>query len=698
MKIQKKLSITTLSLVLLLAVFGGTTSASTTSLSYGGSKVITGDFIEASEVITDSNKNIYTVGEFSPLSSQNFNPDGSDTKTSGGGTDMYITKTNSDGSYAWTKTFGGAGNDDLLDIAVDSSNNFYVVGYFRGSNVNLNPDGSTLFSSAGPTITQSFVSKYSAAGTHQWTKSYGGSQSSQAVGIEVANDGSLYLATTYSGTVDFNPDSGVDNHTALSSTDLNSAITKFNSNGDYLWTKAISSTELAAIDSIDSDSSGNIYLGGSFYGDIDLDPGAATASASTGVVDLADSFVVKLNSSGDYVWSKAFGGSAADPLTGLSVHGDSVFIAGYFSSASVNFNPGGSDSQSKSGSYSLYLSKWSTSGSYGWTKVIGNNTASPENITTDSIGNVYITGIFSGTNVNFDPGGSDLKSTESGEDYFFTSRWDNDGSYGWTKTNLKGDFAFAQSVTVDKDMDVYTVGYNFGDATGTNYNPDGSDIKGALGTFEYDLFRTKWDQTITSFINNAPSGLDIVDENGNSIVNDGTNAGTSVNAQIKSTANIPITDIQLNLSDNIDFSSVTAGTDIATGKAFVHGLAAAGAVGTHSLYVPKLAGQNMVTICPNATSLAEVSPTCQNAQNYTASSPNVQIRTVGSQEYWVVSGLTGTGGIGGQLSSNAGLTSAPNTGLEQTPMLRDYGLISLGVALALIGLRATNHAKTNRTY
>ena len=77
------------------------------------------------------------------------------------------------------------------------------------------------------------------------------------------------------------------------------------------------------------DSSGNVYTTG-YFANGDFDPGSGTTNlTSNGGYDV---FVSKLDSSGNYVWAKSFGGSGRD--YGHSVAVDSsgnVYTTGSFS-------------------------------------------------------------------------------------------------------------------------------------------------------------------------------------------------------------------------------------------------------------------------------------------------------------------------------------------------------------------------------
>ena len=60
--------------------------------------------------------------------------------------------------------------------------------------------------------------------------------------------------------------------------------------------------------SVAVDSSGNVYIAGGFEETVDFDPGAGTANLTSSAGD-TDGFVLKLDSSGNYLWARSFSGS-----------------------------------------------------------------------------------------------------------------------------------------------------------------------------------------------------------------------------------------------------------------------------------------------------------------------------------------------------------------------------------------------------
>ncbi|MDP6162158.1 MAG: hypothetical protein QF837_05700, partial [Acidimicrobiales bacterium] len=87
------------------------------------------------------------------------------------------------------------------------------------------------------------------------------------------------------------------------------------------------------------DSSGNIYTTGDFSGTADFDPGPGTTNLTQNGGGY-DAFVSKLNSSGDLVWAKSFGGSKEEESVSVAVDSSgNVYTTGWFRAAG-DFDPG----------------------------------------------------------------------------------------------------------------------------------------------------------------------------------------------------------------------------------------------------------------------------------------------------------------------------------------------------------------------
>ena len=137
--------------------------------------------------------------------------------------------------------------------------------------------------------------------------------------MAVDSSGNMYTTGGFKGTGDFDPGAGTTNLTSTGSYDV--FVSKLDSSGDLVWAKNFGgsggiSTDLAL--SVAVDSSGNVYTTGYFEGTFDFDPDEDETAELTSV-GARDVFVSKLDSSGNYVWAKSFGGTATDEGNSVAV-------------------------------------------------------------------------------------------------------------------------------------------------------------------------------------------------------------------------------------------------------------------------------------------------------------------------------------------------------------------------------------------
>ena len=325
---------------------------------YDWTKKFGGEFSDHGRAVaTDSSGNIYIAGSFT--GSVNFAADFSDNalKDSAGGTDIFITKINSNGTYGWTKRMGGAGHDGASGIAVDADDNVYVAGYFEGA-VNFGAD----FSDAGDKTslgnTDIFVTKIDANGTYGWTKRIGGADNDKASGIAVDADDNVYIAGSFRGGFDFADDFAGEPDQGASHGDEDIFITMLTADGDYGWSRRMGGAGADTARAVAVDSSGGIYVTGYFEQTVDFraDFGGNNTKTSAGNQDI---FITKVSPDGTYAWTRRMGGVDDDYGLGITVNqADVVYMTGFFT-GSVNFGSdfGKSDFKRSTGQTDVFLTK-----------------------------------------------------------------------------------------------------------------------------------------------------------------------------------------------------------------------------------------------------------------------------------------------------------------------------------------------------
>jgi sugar lactone lactonase YvrE len=308
------------------AVFGATTL---TSAGYGDIYVTKvdsgGNFLWAKRaggvssvrgqgIAVDSSGNAYITGGFEVTAVF-----GATTLTSAGGTDTYIAKVDSGGNFLWAKRAGGTGFDIGNGIAVDSSGNAYITGYFYGGTAVF---GATTLTSAGGVDT--YIAKVDSGGNFLWAKRAGGTGSNGGRSIAVDSSGNAYITGYFSETALFGAT------TLTSAGGQDTYIAKADSGGNFLWATRAGGTSHDYGNGIVVDSSGNAYITGEFSGTSVF---GATTLTSAGWDDI---FVAKVDSGGNFLWAKRAGGVSSVRGQGIAVDSSgNAYVTGGFSGTAV---------------------------------------------------------------------------------------------------------------------------------------------------------------------------------------------------------------------------------------------------------------------------------------------------------------------------------------------------------------------------
>ena len=306
-----------------------------------------------------------------------------------------------------------------------------------------------------PVQAESLVSPRYASGALLWAKGMGGTGLDVGYRIAVDSNGNVYTTGFFSGTADFDPGAGISNLISAGSNDI--FVSKLHSSGDFVWVKSMAGTGGDEGHDITVDSSGNVYNAGFFSGTVDFDPGTGTANLTS--AGSSDIFISKLDNSGNFIWAKSMGGTGFDNVYCITLDSSgNVYTSGAFSGI-VDFDPGaGVANLASAGSSDIFVSKLDSSGDFVWAKTMGGTSDDGGNgITVDSSGNLYTSGVFSGT-ADFDPGAGTSNLTSTGSVNIFVSKLNSNGNFVWAKSigGTNDDYGFG--IALDTSGNVYTSG------------------------------------------------------------------------------------------------------------------------------------------------------------------------------------------------------------------------------------------------
>ena len=298
----------------------------------------------------DNADNIYMVG----TSRGDF-----DGHTNSGGDGAFIVKFDSNGNKIWSKLIGTSKYDEAGSVSTDSAGNIYMVGHSWG-----NFDGHYNNSDR----IDAFIVKFDSNGNKIWSKLMGTSVDDYSYGISTDSVGNIYMVGASGGDFDGHSNSNSGNNDAF--------IVKFDSSGNKIWSKLMGTSGNDGASDVSTDSVGNIYMVGTSNDDFD-------GHSNSGSYD---AFIVKFDSSGNKIWSKLMGGSGADNVS--TDNSGNIYMVGVSDGFDTHTSIGGGDA---------LIVKLDSSGNKIWSKLMGiskYDSARGSNI--DSAGNIYMVGYSDG--------------------------------------------------------------------------------------------------------------------------------------------------------------------------------------------------------------------------------------------------------------------------------------------------------------
>lgn len=312
--------------------------------SFGSSSYTSGNSIDI-----DAVGNLYLTGVFTGTTYFYSAPSLSFTPT--GAQDAFVLKLDATGSVTWAKQFGDVGKC----VSVDAAGAVYTSGTFAGT-ADFDPNaGTTNLVSTGSSDV--FISKLDASGNFVLAVKLGGTSADNIYSHVLDATGNIYSVGSFNGTADFDPGVGVSNLVSAGSADA--FISKLDPSGNFVWASKIGGS-LADDEaySVILDANSNIYTTGVFRGTVDFDPGAGVLNLISSSSS-KDAFILKLNSSGNYIWAGKMGGIDEEVGNAITLDGsENIYSIGFFASTTVDFDPNsGTTNLSTFGNYDIYVHK-----------------------------------------------------------------------------------------------------------------------------------------------------------------------------------------------------------------------------------------------------------------------------------------------------------------------------------------------------
>ena len=412
------------------------------------------------DIAVDSNGNLFLVGFV--RGELDGHPYAGRPAVPGGRGDAFITKYDASGNKLWTDVLGTAEDDGFEGVAVDSEGNAYVVGQSHDSlNGNVHAGSS-----------DGFFAKYNPEGTLLWSRQIGTDGHDTLKKIVSDNKDNFYTVGHTEGLLD-----GTTSHTGV-----DALIVKWDSDGNPLWTRQLTSTAW-------SGSTANDVAFDPVTGDIIITgfvTGSLNGETSTGD---HDAFVARYDSKGTLLWNRQLGSTGWDAASAIELDSDgNIYISGVVPE-SLNGDPA-------FGERDFFVAKYDREGNLSWTEQLGTTGHDiAYGIEVDSNGQVYMSGHV---------GGSLDGNEHSGTIDAFLTGFDTHGNRGWSEQFGSPGWDWLNQMTLDEDNNLYISG-------GISDSLNGDTHVGSLDPFiaKYALAQTYTENTPLALSDIAINDADV---------------------------------------------------------------------------------------------------------------------------------------------------------------------------------------------
>lgn len=437
------------------------------------------NYQDCHDMALDQNGNIYLTGRFQ--GNIDFDPGpGVTLLNSAGAMDVFVLKLDSTGSLIWASQMGGIYNDYGNSLVVDGDGNVFVAGVFKGT-ADFDPgSGGHMLTAVGGQ--DAYIQKFNENGNFEWVKQIGGILEDYGFGVEVDPAGNVYSVGSFFDTIDFDPGVGVYNLTAPTVAKM--FIQKLDQNGDFLWANGMEGTGGGSGRAITIDPRNNIYVTGSFFGSVDFDAGTGVdlIAAFNGA-----QFVQKIDSGGNHVWARSTSGQL--PASGESICLDpsgNIYTTGWFR-GTADFDPGvRTFDLVAAGGRDIYVQKLDSIGDFEWaTSIAGGGDDAGNAVSVDESGNVYTTGLFSGT-ADFDPGPAVVNLEAEGVYDAFVQKLNSTGNLVWASQLKAAEFGLGNAIHYVDNKLFITGSFN----GAVDFDPSPASVERVA--VDVDIFLVRW--------------------------------------------------------------------------------------------------------------------------------------------------------------------------------------------------------------
>lgn len=312
------------------------------------------------------------------------------------------------GDYQWQRHISGSSVEVPQGIAVAPDGAVVITGSYNGT-IDLGGGNPPITGLVG-----GFVARYTNDGSFEWNRAWGSTGSVSSGAVRTSSNGEVTVAGDFSGEIDLG--GGMQTTTA----DFAAFVVRFDQAGNHMWERVINNSGSARVTSLAIDAGGEVAIVGSFVEDVDFGGGLRQPNGE-------DVFVVKLDSTGAFMWDYVAGDVGKDRPHDIAFgHDGGIVVVGSFSETTAF----GGGVRPSAGSDDGFVVALDADGGYRWDATWGGADADGAvALATTNEGAIYTVGYFSAT-VDF---GGGTRTSVTPSDGVLLAMFD-DGRYNWDAT------------------------------------------------------------------------------------------------------------------------------------------------------------------------------------------------------------------------------------------------------------------------
>lgn len=340
-----------------------------------------------------------------------------------------------------------------LKSTSDVNGNIYTAASFSGS-IDLDPGPNEALYTSINTNSDIFIQKLSPTGAFLWGFNFGAIHGDDLGDIAIDSNGNVIITGTFSGgSTIYNMQIGSEVFPIIMHGLEDVFVIKISPNGDVLWVKTFGSAAREDGREVEISVNDHIILSGFYTTTMDVDPGPGVVEL-IGVGSLFKSFIVELDTNGEYVRKASFASTLETLIFDLSVTNEGNITIGGGYNGVLDIDPGPNVISVQGGTNTtkdiLFLQLDSVF-NYRWHyHFSGNAHDKITAINKDANNNIYAVGEFNGT-AYFQPG---IPSVSPAQNTVFLLKVDENGNLSDYKLFSGTNTEYVYSIEVDEQQNV----------------------------------------------------------------------------------------------------------------------------------------------------------------------------------------------------------------------------------------------------